>query len=188
MKKKIGIIFLLIATLSFGEIRDNINIFSKETKSEIEKKITTFEKKNKIRIYLATSPYGEGVVLSDPTKTIIVNIQKNTLEGTLAIEESFSQDLNMEQYAEELDVIVESLKEYAETRDLKNYVIDFLTGVDELLSTIEEEKEEVDSEFSWSENKWKIIAWIGIILTFLNVIGRIIYISRIKKRKISVKK
>ena len=188
MKKIIGAIFLFVSIVSFGEIRDNINIFSKETKSEIEKRITEFEKKNKIRVYLATSPYGEGVVLSDPVKTIIINIQKNTVEGNLVIEESFSQDLDMEQYGEDLEEIVESLKEYAETIDLKNYVLDFLTGVDELLSTIEEERDEVKEEFHWSENKWKIIAWIGIILTFLNVIGRIVYVSRIKKRKISVKK
>lgn len=188
MKKILGVIFLFISVLSFGEIRDNINVFSKETIAEMDKKITEFEKKNKIRVYLATSPYGEGVVVTNPVKTIIINIQKNTLEGNLSIEQSFSQDLGVDQYQEELDGILESLNEYAETRDLKNYVIDFLTGMDELLVTINEEREEVNPEFTWSGSKWKIIAWFGIILTFLNVIGRIVYVSRMKKRKFSVKK
>lgn len=188
MKKIVGILLLSLSILSFGEIRDNLNIFSEETKIEIEKKITEFEKKNKIRVYLATSPYGEGVVLSNPVKTIIINIQKNNLEGNLAIEKSFSQDLAMDQYQEELETLLETLNEYAETRDLKNYVIDFLDGVDELLLTIQEENDELKPEFTWSENKWKIITWFVIFLTFSNVIGRIIYVSRLKKRKFSIKR
>ena len=52
MKKIILTIFLLVCSISFGELKDNIGLFSEEDAAVVNEAIEKLEKEKEIKIYL----------------------------------------------------------------------------------------------------------------------------------------
>ncbi|MGL5122925.1 MAG: hypothetical protein ACRC6K_01990 [Fusobacteriaceae bacterium] len=179
MRKFIIIIMCYLSIQSFAEIRDEIKIFSKEKIEYLNSKIKEFEDKNEIRVYLITNAFGEDFSIENPEKALIISIKKNNL-GSISVEQSFTRDIKIEEHEEEVNLLVDNIVGFLKNGEIDRYVEEFIIGVESILQN---DSEKENSGFDFSENKWKIIKWIVVILTFLNIIGRIRAISKKKREK-----
>ncbi len=182
MKKLIIVIMCYLSVQSFAEIRDEIKIFSSEKIEVLNSKIKEFEDTNDIRFFLITNAFGENFSLESPEKAIVINIQKNNL-GNMNVEENFTRDIKIEEHEDEINLLIDNLEPFLKSGEIDKYVEEFISGVDDILKKNDKKEENQDLSFDFSENKWKIIKWIVVILTFLNIIGRIRYISKKKRNK-----
>ncbi|MGL4402909.1 MAG: hypothetical protein ACRCTS_04225 [Fusobacteriaceae bacterium] len=180
VKNTIMIFFFFINLLIFGDVRDGEGLFSPEEKKEIEKELVKIENAKKIRIILNTLPYGEGFVVDNPVRTIIINIGKSE-DGNLKIENNFSRDLTMEENEDELNGISDSLAQYVEKDEMAKYSIEYLREVDKILSDESKGKKEGLSELLY-QNRWFFIKISVLILTIFNILVRIKHVS-IEKQK-----
>lgn len=182
MKNKLIFLFFLVFTFSMGEIRDQLNLFPKENIPKLEEAINKFENNNEIRFYLITSQYGEGFVVENPEKTMILNIQKNNENGDFSIESSFSRDLDMEGNEEDLNFLLDNLETFLEkkTSDNVKYVEEYLEGINDIFK---KNNIDYDDRSMLQKYKWDLIKWGVILLTLINIISRIRYVSKLKKKR-----
>lgn len=174
------VLFLFINLFVFGEVRDGEGLFSPEETKEIEKELVKIENSKKVRIILNTLPYGEGFVVDDPVRTIIINIGKSE-EGNLRIENSFSRDLTMEENEDELNELSDSLTEYVEKDEIAKYSMEYLKGIEKILKEESKEKKASFREILY-QNRWFLIKIAVLILTIFNILVRIKHVS-IEKQK-----
>ncbi|MGL4687329.1 MAG: hypothetical protein ACRCVS_01430 [Fusobacteriaceae bacterium] len=179
MKKWIVIIMCCLSVQSFTEIRDGIKIFSKEKIESLNSKIKEFESKNEIRFFLVTNAFGEDFSIENPEKAIILSIKKDNL-GTISVEQNFTRDIKIEENEEEVNLLIDNIVGFLKNGEIDKYVEEFIVGINDILQN---DGEKENSGYSFAENKWKIIKWIVVILTFLNIIGRIRGISKKKRGK-----
>ncbi|MGL4393486.1 MAG: hypothetical protein ACRCSK_08670 [Fusobacteriaceae bacterium] len=185
--KKILIISMMIflSVFSFSEIVDNINLFSEEDEIVLEGKIKEFQRRTGAMIIVAATPYGSDYKSERPEMTIIINFQKNN-SGDEKISQSFTMDLQVEDIEPEMKVFIENLDEFYKKKDYVGYVEQFLLGSDEILT-----KNGVlsnDGGLSlWDEMKnniWRIILWLTVAFTFINVLTKVRTISKVKKKEL----
>lgn len=184
MKKCIVLFFILFSFIN-AELKDNINLFSKEEKEKINIQIEQLYKKYNIKVYVITSDYGEGYVLENPERTLVINVQKGS-NKKIKIEESFTNDMNMNEKNEELTLLVDNLEQYILKEDYAKYIQEFMDGALEIYGTTD--AAEANKESYFLDNKWQIIKWTVILLTLLNIIVRIKRISKKKKEMLEQKR
>lgn len=175
--KKIIVMLMLIWSSAFGEVRDGINLFSSNAtdKTRLELGIKELEKKYKVKIYVVTLENEEEKITEGLERTIILSIEKG--KDRLKVKESFSRDLNMEDKEEELNKVIDEADKYIQQGNFYLYISEILNKSLELYH-----EEEVIEESINVSDKWRIISWIIIVLTIINILARI---SRVKKKKYS---
>ena len=183
MKKCIILFFILFSFLN-AELKDDINLFTSEEKEKLNTHIEKLYKKYNIIINVITSEYGEGYVLENPERTVVVNIQKSA-NKKIKIEESFTNDMNMNEKDKELSDLIDSSEHYILEEKYGAYVDEFIEGALAIYGTTE--VVELNKENYFLEHKWQIIKWVLIILTLLNILVRIKYISKKKKEMLKQK-
>ena len=70
MKKIILTIFLFVCSVSFGELKDNIGLFSEEEAVTVNEAIEKLEKEKEIKIYLNTVIGEESFQIENPQKLL----------------------------------------------------------------------------------------------------------------------
>ena len=136
MKKTFFIIGLLaVFNISFAKLNDNLKIFSQDEKIKVESKITELEDKRKLHIYVNTLPTDEGFSVEDPEKIIILNIKKDD-SGKGKIELSFSKDINVEEYQDGINLVLENAENTLSKGEAGNYAIEVLDGIDGVLDKV----------------------------------------------------
>lgn len=175
----------MIFSISFSELKDGLNLFSEEDKKILTGVIEELEEKNELKIYVITSEYGEGYVVENPERTIIINVQKID-KKKIKIEESFTNDLNMQEKEKEINLLLDNLEVLIAKEEYVKYIEEVLRNSIEIYGTIDSEG--IDSETFFHKYKWEIIKWIVIILTLVNIVVRIRVVSGKKKLKTKQKK
>jgi hypothetical protein len=138
--KKITITIFLICALSiFGKINDNLGIFTKEGMGQIDKRTGEIEKARNVKIYVNSLPEGEGFSVSDPQKVIMLNITGEKKD--VAVKLNISRDMPIDDYDEEIDLLLNNTKDLLETHNYDQYVLEILDGLDETLEKIKVETE-----------------------------------------------
>ena len=118
MKKIILTILLFVCSVSFGELKDNIGLFSEEEAVTVNEAIEKLEKEKEIKIYLNTVIGEESFQIENPQKTFIITYQKIG-KNVVVTELKFTEDLRMGDKSQEIDLILDALKEQLFE---KNYV------------------------------------------------------------------
>ncbi len=126
MKKCVILFFILFSFLN-AELKDNINLFTSEEKEKLNIHIEKLYKKYNIKINVITSDYGEGYVLENPERTVVINIQKGA-NKKIKIEESFTNDMNMNEKDKELSDLIDGLEHYILEEKYGAYVDEFIEG------------------------------------------------------------
>lgn len=185
MLKKIAILFLMISVYTFSEVRDGINLFTKEERITLTKEIEALEEEHKIKIYILTLDSNGEKQTEGPDKSIIINIEK---EGDKKISVSiiFSQDLGMAEKEEDLNSLIDSLSNQLLEKEYYSYVKELLDNV--IKSYMPEDESSIDEESFLHYYKWKIIKWTVIILTILNILVRIRRVEKEKRERAVLKK
>lgn len=141
MKKIIVTVFFIICSISFGEIKDNVGLFSEEDIKNITTIIEKIEKEKDIKVYLNTVIGEESFQLVTPQKTFIITYQKIG-KDIIVTELKFTEDLKMGDKDQEIDLILDSLKDQLFE---KQYVA-YTTSLLEQINTLIPQKEELEND------------------------------------------
>lgn len=141
MKKIIVTVFFIICSLSFSEIKDNVGLFSEEDIKNITTVIEKIEKEKDIKVYLNTVIGEESFQLVTPQKTFIITYQKIG-KDIIVTELKFTEDLKMGDKDQEIDLILDSLKDQLFE---KQYVA-YTTSLLEQINTLIPQKEELEND------------------------------------------
>lgn len=186
MKHRLILLFFLLNSLIlYGEIRDDEGLISQEELPKIEKEIEKIHDTKKIRIIVNTLEYGEGFVVENPVKTIIVNVGKNE-NGSMRIESNFSRDLNMEDHEEELNALSDNLSVFIEKGEVGKYLEEYIGEINKILSRNQLENTETFFNMLY-DRRWTIIKILALILTIINILVRIKHVSKIKQERYELK-
>lgn len=181
MKKTFFIIGLLaVFNISFAKLNDNLKIFSQDEKIKVESKITELEDKRKLHIYVNTLPTDEGFSVEDPEKIIILNIKKDD-SGKGKIELSFSKDINVEEYQDGINLVLENAENTLSKGEAGNYAIEVLDGIDGVLDKVNIEDPIVVEEEIIGDEKNSF--FIGMSIAFFIIFAIILRVLSVKKKR-----
>lgn len=141
MKKIILAIFFIICSISFSEIKDNVGLFSEEDIKNITTVIEKIEKEKDIKVYLNTVIGEESFQLVTPQKTFIITYQKIG-KDIIVTELKFTEDLKMGDKDQEIDLILDSLKEQL----FEKQYVGYTTSLLEQVNTLIPQKDELESD------------------------------------------
>lgn len=144
MKKIIFTVFFAVFVTAFGEIKDNIGLFSDTQKSEIDSVIEKIEKEKEIKIYLNTVMGEETFQIENPQKTFIITYQQIN-KDVIVTELKFTEDLKMGDKAQEIDLVLDSLKEQLFEKNYAAYTTALLEQISTLIP-LEDKSEEGDGQ------------------------------------------
>ena len=145
MKKIILTIFLLVCNISFGELKDNIGLFSEEDAAVVNEAIEKLEKEKEIKIYLNTVIGEESFQIENPQKTFIITYQKIG-KNVVVTELKFTEDLRMGDKSQEIDLILDALKEQLFEKNYVGYTTALLEQVGNFI-TLEQKEDDEEQTF-----------------------------------------
>ena len=145
MKKIILTIFLLVCSISFGELKDNIGLFSEEEAVTVNEAIEKLEKEKEIKIYLNTVIGEESFQIENPQKTFIITYQKIG-KNVVVTELKFTEDLRMGDKSQEIDLILDALKEQLFEKNYVGYTTALLEQVGNFI-TLEQKEDDEEQTF-----------------------------------------
>ena len=149
MKKIILTIFLFVCSVSFGELKDNIGLFSEEEAVTVNEAIEKLEKEKEIKIYLNTVIGEESFQIENPQKTFIITYQKIG-KNVVVTELKFTEDLRMGDKSQEIDLILDALKEQLFEKNYVGYTTALLEQVGNFITL--DQKDENNEEETFSED------------------------------------
>lgn len=145
MKKIILTIFLFVCSVSFGELKDNIGLFSEEEAVTVNEAIEKLEKEKEIKIYLNTVIGEESFQIENPQKTFIITYQKIG-KSVVVTELKFTEDLRMGDKSQEIDLILDALKEQLFEKNYVGYTTALLEQVGNFI-TLEQKEDDEEQTF-----------------------------------------
>ena len=145
MKKIILTIFLLVCSISFGELKDNIGLFSEEDAAVVNEAIEKLEKEKEIKIYLNTVIGEESFQIENPQETFIITYQKIG-KNVVVTELKFTEDLRMGDKSQEIDLILDALKEQLFEKNYVGYTTALLEQVGNFI-TLEQKEDDEEQTF-----------------------------------------
>lgn len=185
MKKLLITIGLIIVMgNSYAGVNDTLKLFSEEEKVSVEQKITELENKRKLHIHVNTLSLEEGFSVEDPEKVIILNIKKEE-NSKGKIELNFSRDIDVEDYQEDINLILSNAEGTLSKGEIGKYSIEVLEGIDGILDKIKIEEPIVVEEEVTKNEKFNIFG--GIAIAFFVIFGIIIRVLSIQKKRRKLK-
>lgn len=145
MKKIILTIFLFVCSVSFGELKDNIGLFSEEDAVIVNEAMEKLEKEKEIKIYLNTVIGEESFQIENPQKTFIITYQKIG-KNVVVTELKFTEDLRMGDKSQEIDLILDALKEQLFEKNYVGYTTALLEQIGNFI-TLEQKEEDEEQTF-----------------------------------------
>ena len=145
MKKIILTIFLFVCSVSFGELKDNIGLFSEEEAVTVNEAIEKLEKEKEIKIYLNTVIGEESFQIENPQETFIITYQKIG-KNVVVTELKFTEDLRMGDKSQEIDLILDALKEQLFEKNYVGYTTALLEQVGNFI-TLEQKEDDEEQTF-----------------------------------------
>lgn len=162
MKKRLVIIsFLLLSIFSFGKLTDNLEILKDEEKTIIENKINEISEKRDVRIYVNSFLEDEGFVVENAEKLIILNLIKKD-ENIYKVELKLTKDMELDEYQENINDLLIANEKFLKEKKVGDFVVETLSGVDNILENIKIEEPIVVEEDIIEEKKNGFFIGMGI--------------------------
>lgn len=134
-----------MCSISFGELKDNIGLFSEEDAAVVNEAIEKLEKEKEIKIYLNTVIGEESFQIENPQKTFIITYQKIG-KNVVVTELKFTEDLRMGDKSQEIDLILDALKEQLFEKNYVGYTTALLEQVGNFI-TLEQKEDDEEQTF-----------------------------------------
>ncbi|WP_319204164.1 hypothetical protein [uncultured Ilyobacter sp.] len=174
MRKKILVLFILIlSVLSFSQIKDNLGSFSDEEVKRIEERMEEISKNSELDLYINTYKTGENTQLKVLEKSVIIDMVKVDDEH-LNVKLSFSQDIDISPYQEELENVLGNLGNLITEGENEKYTLELLNSLEDIFKRMGEDKEIQKEKFSKSGN-------LNGVLLFLVFLGIGIFVGKNKR-------
>lgn len=164
--KKVLILFLTMymSILSFSEVNDKLGILNEEEKVKLEKKIEEVSETTDLRFYVNYFKEEDTLQLKETEKSVIINLLKVD-ENNLKVSINFTQDMDVEEYREEVENILDNLEEILREGKNLEYSVELLGSLEEVLIKAKKIDEQGKKDFSkQGNNKSKflfLIAFLG---------------------------
>ena|GEM_PF-5187137 len=192
MKKILMTLYIILSfTTLFAKIDDRLGLFKDKVGIEkIEAKVKEMEEMREIRIFVNTFQGGESFITSNPQKIAFFNILRSEDE-MYAIDYNFSKDLQLDDYIEDMDLVIDNLSEMLEAGEYEDYILTILDEVDRIIysadidNDISEMLEMDDNGRFLSFLHFKSVFKIGGLIFIVGIFGLIIVELLLKKRKAS---
>jgi len=181
MLKKVMLGSLIFSTLVLGKINDYRNVFSEEDKSKLSAVIETFQDKTGDKLYLNTLEENEGFEADEQEKTVIVNLIKNSENKVLKVQLKISQDLNPEDIASDLSLLLTNVEEYVGEKNETLIATNLVEGLQEVFVVTSDSE---DNSKYLEQIPLETKVFLVILLTFLVLSITIIQVKRKKKYKL----
>ncbi len=166
--KKLIFIYFLFLTVLFGEINDNLGIYSDEEEKILVERIEQLENNYGIDFIVYTSKEKDisyEKKLKNSKKTVIIGIS-NEGEGVANVKLSLSNDLDISSYSEEVEGILDKLEVLITEEEYSDYTYELLANIGDIVNLLELEKRSVENESSSILAKI-LISFFKIILVAL---------------------
>ncbi|WP_320045786.1 hypothetical protein [uncultured Ilyobacter sp.] len=175
MRKKILVLFILIlSVLSFSQIKDNLGSFSDEEVKKIEERMEEISKNSELDLYINTyKSGGNNTQLKVLEKSVIIDMVKVDNEH-LNVKLSFSQDIDISPYQEELENVLGNLGNLITEGENEKYTLELLSSLEDIFKRMGEDKEIQKEKFSKSGN-------LNGVFLFLVFLGIGIFVGKNKK-------
>jgi len=174
MRKKILVLFILIlSVVSFSQITDNLGSFSDEETKRIETKMEEISKNSELDLYINTYKAGENTQLKVLEKSVIIDMVKVDNEH-LNVKLSFSQDIDISSYQEELENVLGNLGNLITEGENEKYTLELLNSLEDIFKRMGEDKEIQKEKFSKSGN-------LNGVFLFLVFLGIGVFVGKNKK-------
>ena len=136
MKKILAIfLFLLISILSLANVNDNLNLLKDDDKKEINEKIKQIKKEKDVTVFVNTLYMEESFVVSDPERALVLNLKKSNDEK-YNVEVSFSKDIDVDDYQEEMNNLLNETAILLERKEYTKYILTILDGATAILQEV----------------------------------------------------
>lgn len=171
MKKWIFVVFLTLSCFSFASIRDNLELLSKEDQERIEKKIQEIYQEKEVKVYINTLVEEEGFQVSDPERTVVLNLHPGKEGAKVSL--SFSKDIDIEEEEEQVNLILDNASSLLLSKKTGEYLYQVLDGVEYLLENVEINNPEdlMKKQEEMSEFKKGLLISFAVILLLSSKIG-----------------
>jgi len=177
--KKISILFLMVymCILSFAEVNDSIGVLTKEEKGKLETRVEEVSKSTGINFLVNYSEEGKTPQLKEVEKSVIIDLVKIDSK-TLKVKVNFTQDIEIEEYTDEIEKTLGNLEEFLNDGKTFEYSVELLGNLEGLILKEKESEEVEKKEFAEKGNNKSNFA----ILIFL-LGGIVLYRRKNKKSK-----
>ena len=184
MKKRLMIlVFFLMNLLALGKINDNLKIFDDNQKIAIENKIKEISENRNITVYVNSFSDDEGFVAEHAEKLVILNLIK--LDGQkFRVELKLTKDMELDDVQSDIDNLLNINEQYLKDKQPDKYVVEILSGLDDVLSNIKiEEPLVVEEEVVEEKENTFFIVMGGIFFIIIAIIIRILMVKYKKSFK-----
>lgn len=184
MKKRLMIlVFFLMNLLALGKINDNLKIFDDNQKIAIENKIKEISENRNITVYVNSFSDDEGFVAEQAEKLVILNLIK--LDGQkFRVELKLTKDMELDDVQSDIDNLLNINEQYLKDKQPDKYVVEILSGLDDVLSNIKiEEPLVVEEDVVEEKENTFFIVMGGIFFIIIAIIIRILMVKYKKSFK-----
>lgn len=129
----------------FWRIERQYRAFSEEDAAVVNEAIEKLEKEKEIKIYLNTVIGEESFQIENPQKTFIITYQKIG-KNVVVTELKFTEDLRMGDKSQEIDLILDALKEQLFEKNYVGYTTALLEQVGNFI-TLEQKEDDEEQTF-----------------------------------------
>lgn len=172
MRKKItGLLFILIMTVSFSQVKDDLGVFSKDEIQRIEEKISEISKESELDIYVNTYRSGKNTQLKVLEKSVIIDMVKVD-NNNLKVKLNFTQDVDVRPYQEEIENMLGNLGNLILEGENEKYTMDLLGSLEDVFKRMAEDQAAQEEKFSESKKPNKLYIFLISFALTLSVIKR----------------
>ena len=163
--KRIAVLFLIIyiSILSFAEVNDKVGVLTEEERGKLQTRLEEVSKTTGVNFYINYSKEGETPQLKEVEKSVIIDLIKVD-SSNLKVKVNFTQDIEVEEYREEVEGTLENLEEFLNEGKNLEYSIELLGSLEELILKEKETEKIEKKEFAKKgNNKSKFLILLFIL-------------------------
>lgn len=185
--KKILFLFLIFSSICLASINDSLGLFSQTEIKAISEKIEEIKSSKNVTSYVNTMQIGEGFKVSDPERTIILNLKKDDGNTNVDIELSFSKDMEIDDKTEDINKLLEMAEPIIKEKQYYKYVMTILDGISQTVEKVDvvSDKPYQMTKASDREDRARMrqIIFLAILVIVLIALVEILKSKKKKKKK-----
>lgn len=176
------LLFFIATIVSFAQVNDEIKLLKDEDKTILQERIQSLEKKFGIefRIVITAQEVAPEKLLKQATKSIILNLVKDTENKKLRVKLFITKDIDVGGYKEEIDALLQKSSNLVDNGYYVDLIYEITGNVAEIINLIKTQEKEAGTE---NIRRISIVA-IASIFSILGIVGILVFIKRQLRRNV----
>lgn len=163
MKRLILFLIFSISVVSFSDVNDKIGFLKDDEKTQVEAKVEEASESTGLNFHVNYVGSDETTQLKEEEKSVIINLVKAD-GNTLKVRVNFTQDIQIEEYKEEIEGTLDNLEDFIEKGQNLQYSLELIGNVEEVIKKSQSlQKTETEEFKEKGNNKSKFFILILLI-------------------------